>query len=236
MDHIFNLRSVCVITLNRGLNTVCLFIYLVKTYSSDFLPTWVSANVNSWMRIEYLFVIRKISSLSYYYIYNFLCRKRLYAFRTLFHKRRKSLVTLAQTRVCNLSIEHVHSKYCLGTVHSTLQVSTQVRSANGPWTGNNGSDSTHNWTPPASVAWEPLCSRFTQWVEWNVAEVRVRGCSLRPQSDEWLFYVPCDIMREPWPHLSHHRDSHMAGISSRGILVVTTDIHFNFLAYEIHPS
>lgn len=41
------------------------------------MPTWVSANVKSWMRIKCLFVIRKITSQTYRYIYNSFCRKRL---------------------------------------------------------------------------------------------------------------------------------------------------------------
>jgi hypothetical protein len=113
---------------------------------------------------------------------------------------------------------------CPGAVHCTLQIRSQVRSANGLRAGNTGSDSHTQLNPPASAVWEPLCSGFTQWVEWNVAELRVRGCSQRPQRDEWLFYVLCDIMREPWPHLSSQSQQYGRYLFKR---------HFN--SYHRHP-
>jgi hypothetical protein len=153
-----------------------------------------------------LFVLRKISSQTYYYIYNSFCRKRLLSVHCM----------LSEPWFINVGKpgwpwpRHIFIIWALSTCTQCIVLERFIlhyRSA-ARWEALTGLEqetwdqTPHTTEPPASAAWDPFYSRFTEWVEWNMAEVRVRGCSQRPQSDEWLFYVLCDIMREPWPHLS----------------------------------
>jgi hypothetical protein len=158
------------------------------------------------------------------------------SFTALFHKWGKIWVTLSQTHVYNPSTDHVHSMQCHGTIHSTLQViSSHVRSANGPQAGNTGSDS-HT---------TELFRRSRQCsMGALVFRIQARGgggVNRGGNTDEGVFSEATDRWMAALRAVCYYEGTvtaslitESAGISSRGILNVSTDIHLNFLTFEIY--